>query len=350
MTDNNKENNIDPQDEMSEFLLYTTPSGDIKVEIFFHGENVWLTQKRMAELFDTTKQNIAQHLKNIFEDGELDEEATVKKFFTVQKEGDREVEREKKFYNLDAIIAVGYRVNSRKATQFRQWATERLKEFVIKGFVMDDRRLKNGKKYFGEDYFQELLERVRSIRASERRVYQKITDIFAECSIDYDSQSETTKNFFAMVQNKFHYAIKEQTAAEIIHDNADKDKPNMGLKTWENSPDGRILKSDVKVAKNYLKKDELKRLERTVSSFFDYIENIIENRNTFTMEEFAESVDKFLNFNEYKVLDDKGKISKQQANKKAIEEYEEFNKTQEIESDFDKEIKKQIKQQDNDGR
>lgn len=333
------------EENLSEFLLYTTPSGDVRVEIFFHGEDVWLTQKRMANLFNTTKQNIAQHLKNIFEDDELDKKATVKKFFTVQTEGDREVEREKKFYNLDAIIAVGYRVNSRKATQFRQWATERLKEFVIKGFVIDDRRMKNGK-YFGEDYFQELLERVRSIRASERRIYQKITDIFAECSIDYDSSSETTKNFFAMVQNKFHYAIKEQTAAEIIHDNADKDKPNMGLKTWENSPDGRILKSDVKVAKNYLEEDELKRLERTVSGFFDYIENIIENRNTFTMEEFAESVDKFLNFNEYKVLDDKGKISKQQANKKAIEEYEEFNKTQEIESDFDKAVKEHLKNQE----
>jgi len=340
MSKENKDDNIDQKEEKSEFLLYTTPNGDVKVEIFFHGENVWLTQKRMAELFDTTKQNISQHLNNIFKEDELEKDSVVKKFFTTASDGK---EYKTKFYNLDAIIAVGYRVNSRKATQFRQWATERLKEFVIKGFVLDDRRLKNGKKYFGEDYFQELLERVRSIRASERRVYQKITDIFAECSIDYDSNSETTKNFFAMVQNKFHYAIKEQTAAEIIHDNADKDKLNMGLKTWENSPDGRILKSDVKVAKNYLEEDELKRLERTVPGFFDYIENIIENRNTFTMKEFAESVDKFLNFNEYKILDDKGKISKQQANKKAIEEYEEFNKTQEIESDFDKEIKKHLK-------
>lgn len=345
MTKNNKELTI--KDELTEFLLYTAPDGEIKVEIVFHNDNVWLTINRMAELFDTTKQNISQHLQNVFAEGELDKKATVKKFLTVRKEGGREVSRELEFYNLDAIIAVGYRVNSRRATQFRIWATKRLKEFMIKGFVLDDDRLKQGR-YFGKDYFEELLERVRSIRASERRIYQKITDIFAECSIDYDPKSQTTRDFYAMVQNKFHFAIAGQTAAEIIYSKADQKKPFMGLKTWKNSPKGRVLKSDVTVAKNYLSEKEIKRLGRTISGFFDYIENIIENRNTFTMEKFAESVDKFLNFNEYKVLEGKGKISTKQAKNKAVKEYEKFNKTQEIESDFDKEVKKYLEESKND--
>jgi hypothetical protein len=242
-------------------------------------------------------------------------------------------------YNLDAIISVGYRVNSSRATQFRIWATETLKEYMIKGFVLDDERLKNGR-HFGKDYFDELLERVRSIRASERRIYLKITDIFQECSIDYNPKSPVTREFFATVQNKFHYAIHGHTAAEVIYNKADRTKSNMGLSTWKNSPKGRVLQSDVIVAKNYLKEKEIKKLERTVSGFFDYIENIIENRNTFTMEEFADSVDKFLSFNEYRVLDNKGSISRKQADRKAIGEYKEFNKKQEIDSDFEKEIKK----------
>ncbi len=339
-----KNNKLVIKDQLTEFLLYTAPDGEIKVEIVFHDENVWLTQKRMAELFDTTKQNISQHLGNIFKEGELEKKSVVKKFFTTATDGKK---YETIFYNLDAIIAVGYRVNSRRATQFRIWATKRLKEFMIKGFILDDERLKQGR-YFGKDYFQELLERVRSIRASERRIYQKITDIFAECSIDYDPQSETTKNFYAMVQNKFHYAITGQTAAEIIYTKADKDKPKMGLTSWQSSPDGRVLQSDVTIAKNYLTEKQIKRLERTVSGFFDYIENIIENRDTFTMKQFAKSVDRFLNFNEYKVLQGKGTISASQAKKKAIREYKQFNTTQEIESDFDKQVKKYLTEKNND--
>jgi hypothetical protein len=255
-----------------------------------------------------------------------------------------EVKEDVVFYNLDAIIAVGYRVNSAKATQFRIWATKTLKEFIIKGFVLDDERLKQGKTAFGKDYFRELLERVRSIRASERRIWQQITDVFAECCIDYDKNSPTTRDFYAMVQNKFHYAIAEQTAAEIIYAKVDRKAENMGLKTWKNSPDGRILKSDVTVAKNYLPETEIRRLERAVTGYFDYIEDLVERENTFTMQEFAASVNEFLSFRKYKILTDKGKISKQQADAKAEAEYEEFNKTQKIVSDFDRAVK-QLTQQ-----
>ncbi len=326
----------------SEFLLYTSPQGDIRVEVFFKDETVWLTINKIAELFNTTKQNISYHLQNIYDSGELAKKPTVKKILTVQKEGERNVKRGLEYYNLDAIIAVGYRVNSIQATHFRIWATKVLKEFIIKGFVLDDEGLKQGKKFFGQDYFKELLERVRSIRASERRIYQQITDIFAECSIDYDSNSEITKNFYAMVQNKFHFAITGKTAAEIIYSKADKNKPFMGLTTWKNSPKKRILKSDILIAKNYLQENQIKRLERAVSGFFDYIENIIENQRIIKMDGLAKSVNKFLSFNKYKILDNKGRISHEESEQKAIAEYDEFNKTQKIESDFDKEIKKII--------
>lgn len=325
--------------ETNEFVLYTGDDGNVKLKVFLENESLWLSQKMMGGLFDVESNTINYHIREIYKSGELEEISTTRKFRVVQKEGNRNVTRDIEFYNLDVIIAVGYRVNSKKATQFRIWATKVLKEYIIKGFVLDDERLKQGQKIFKKDYFQELLERVRSIRASERRIYQQITDIFAECSIDYDPNSDTTKNFYATVQNKFHYAITGQTAAEIIYSKANKDEPYMGLQTWKNGPDGRILASDVKVAKNYLTELEIKKLERTVSGFFDYIENIIENREVFTMEEFANSVVRFLDFNEYKILEGKGKVSKIQAEKKALEEYREYNKTQPIESDFDEQIK-----------
>jgi hypothetical protein len=327
-------------DQQNNFLLYTAPSGEVRVQVYLQDESVWLTQKAMSLLFDTTTQNITIHLKNIFESGELDEMATCKEILQVQQEGERQVSRKQKFYNLDAIISVGYRVNSSKATQFRIWATQTLKEYIIKGFVLDDERLKQGTTAFGKDYFKELLRRVRSIRASERRIYQQVTDIFAECSIDYDPKSEITKNFYAMVQNKFHFAITGKTAAEIIHLSADAKKENMGLTTWKNSPEGRVLKSDVIIAKNYLQEKEIQQLERTVTGYFDHIEGLIERENTFTMEGLAESVNKFLTFNEYRVLSGKGRISKLRADKKAVKEYDEFNKTQKFISDFDKEVKK----------
>lgn len=322
------------------FILYSTPNGEVKLEVLLQEESLWLTQKAIAELFGVDRSVITKHLINIYETDELSKISTCAKIAQVQKEGNREVKREIEFYNLDAIISVGYRVNSSKATQFRIWATKTLKEYIIKGFVLDDERLKQGQKVFGKDYFRELLQRIRSIRASERRIYQQVTDIFAECSIDYDKNSEITKNFYAMVQNKFHYAITGKTAPEIIYSTADKTKENMGLSTWKNAPDGRILKQDILVAKNYLQEKEISQLERTITSYFDYIEGLIERQNTFTMEQLAESVNKFLSFNEYKILEGKGKISKIQADKKAVEEYEVFNKTQKIISDFDKEIKK----------
>ncbi|TVM14026.1 cell filamentation protein Fic [Oceanidesulfovibrio indonesiensis] len=322
-------------DQTTEFLLYTAPGGKVAVEVFLHNENIWLSQKRIAELFDTTAQNVGQHLKNIFADEELDENSVVKTFFATAADGKN---YKTKFYNLDAIISVGYRVNSSKATQFRIWATERLKEYIIKGFVLDDERLKNGR-YFGKDYFRELLERVRSIRTSERRIYQQITDIFAECSIDYDPRSEITQQFYAHVQDKFHFAITGQTSSELVHRRADADKPLMGLQTYKNAPDGRVLLSDTTIGKNYLAEDEIRQLERTVSSFFDYIERIIESRNTFTMQAFADSVNRFLEFNEYKVLEGYGSVSRKQADAKARTEYEKFNKTQRIESDFDRALK-----------
>ncbi|MFK7115622.1 virulence RhuM family protein [Flavobacterium oreochromis] len=321
------------------FILYTAPNGNVKIEAYIQDETIWLTQQKMADVFGVVKSTISEHLSNIYESGELEKQATVRKFRTVQIEGEREVARNLEYYNLDAIISVGYRVNSSKATQFRIWATNILKEFIVKGFAMDDDRLKQGTTAFGKDYFKELLERVRSIRASERRIYQQITDIFAECSIDYDPKAEITKNFYALVQNKFHFAITGKTAAEIIYLKADSSKPQMGLTTFKNAPDGRILKSDIEIAKNYLEEKEIKQLERTVSGYFDYIENLIERQNTFTMEGLAESVNKFLSFNEYKILEGFGKVSHQQAINKAAKEYDNFNKTQKINSDFDKQIK-----------
>lgn len=328
------------ENEINQFILYTTPSGEVRVDVLLENETIWLTQKAMADLFQTTPQNITIHLKNIYTEGELNEAATCKDFLQVQNEGERTVKRNQKFYNLDAIISVGYRVNSTKATQFRIWATNTLKEYIVKGFVLDDNRLKQGQTVFGKDYFKELLQRVRSIRASERRIYQQVTDIFAECSIDYDKNSEITKQFYATVQNKFHFAITGKTAAEIIHKTADSKKENMGLSTWKNAPGGRVLKTDVIIAKNYLPEKEIRQLERTVTGYFDYIEGLIERENTFTMQQLAESVNKFLAFNDYKVLDAKGKVSKLQADKKAVSEYERFNKTQKIISDFDKEVKR----------
>ncbi|MGD9553195.1 MAG: virulence RhuM family protein [Arcobacteraceae bacterium] len=332
-------NNLTIKDELTDFLLYTTPNSDIKVETYLHNETLWLPQKRIAELFGVDRTVVTKHLKNIFESKELEENSVSAKIAHTALDGKK---YNTKFYNLDAILSVGYRVNSLQATQFRIWATKILKEFIIKGFAMDDDRMKNGR-YFGKDYFRELLERVRSIRTSERRIYQKITDIFAECSIDYDKNSEVTKDFYATVQNKFHFAITGQTSAEIIYKKADKTKPFMGLQTWKNSPDGRVLKSDSIIAKNYLTQEEIKELESAISGYFDYIERIIKNHTTFTMQSLANSVNKFLEFNEYKILEDKGNISRNQAEQKAFSEYEEFNKIQKIESDFDKEMKKFLK-------
>lgn len=323
----------------SDFLLYTTPEGNVKIEVFFRNETVWLTQKRMADLFGVGIPAVNKHLANIFESGELSEDSVVSILEITAEDGKK---YKTKFYNLDAIISVGYRVNSTQATHFRVWATQTLRQYIVKGFAIDDERLKLGKTLFGQDYFKELLERVRSIRASERRIYQQITDIFAECSIDYDPKSEITKNFYAMVQNKFHYAIAGLTAAEIIYTKADKNKPFMGLTTWKHSPEGRILKSDTLIAKNYLPEDKIKRLERTVSGFFDYIENVIENHQAMKMEDLAKSVNKFLSFNEYKILQGKGQISHEKAEQKAIAEYDEFNKIQKIESDFDREVVKRL--------
>lgn len=322
-----------------QFLIYNTPQEDVKVDVVVKDETIWLTQKAMAMLFGVQVPAINKHLKNIFEEGELETGATVSNLEIVQNEGGRDVKRAVEFYNLDAVISVGYRVNSAKATQFRIWATKTLKEYIQKGFVLDDERLKQGTNVFGRDYFRELLERVRSIRASERRIWQQITDIFAECSLDYDRHSQTTKDFYAMVQNKFHFAICGQTAAEIIYTKTDRNKEHMGLTTWKNAPGGRILKSDVTVAKNYLPEKDIKRLERAVSGYFDYIEDLIERENTFTMEEFSKSVNEFLAFRKYEILTDKGKISKEQADDKAGQEYDAFNKTQKIVSDFDKMIK-----------
>lgn len=322
------------------FLIYKSEDEDLFVNAYIKDETIWLTQKSMSELFGVNPQAITKHLQNIYNEGELEQAATCSKMEQVQDESGRVVRRETLFYNLDAIISVGYRVNSSRATHFRIWATKILKEYMTKGFVLDDDRLKQGETVFGKDYFRELLERVRSIRASERRIWQQITDIFAECSIDYDKNSEITHDFYAMIQNKFHYAITGQTAAEIIDTHADRTKPNMGLTTWKNSPDGRILKSDVTVAKNYLDENQIRRLERAITGFFDYVEDLIENEVTFTMEDFAKSVNEFLNFRRFNILEGKGRISKKDADKKAIAEYTEFNKTQMINSDFDKEVKR----------
>ena len=319
------------------YLIYNTPQEAVSVNAVVKGETIWLTQKAMAELFDCSTDNISLHLKNIFAEGELDKNSVTEKISATATDGKNYLTQ---FYNLDAIISVGYRVNSRKATQFRIWATSILKEYMTKGFAMDDERLKQGEGAFGKDYFRELLERVRSIRASERRIWLQITDIFAECSIDYDKEADITKDFYAMVQNKFHYAITGKTAAEIIGTSADKTKEHMGLTTWKNAPDGRILKSDVIVAKNYLEEKQIRQLERAVTGYFDYIEDLIERENTFTMEEFAKSINEFLAFRKYDILKGKGSISKKQAEHKAKAEYDEFNKTQKIFSDFEKSLKK----------
>ena len=323
-----------------QFLLYTMPEAEGKVQVVIKEETLWCTQKAMAQLFGIDKSGISRHISNIYKTGELQQDTTVAKIATVVNRGIRgEVEELVDFYHLDMIIAVGYRVNSLKATKFRQWATKILSEYIKKGFAMDDERLKQGTAVFGKDYFRELLERVRSIRASERRIWQQITDIYAECSTDYDKNSPTTRDFYAMIQNRFHYAITGQTAAEIIYSKADHTKNHMGLTTWKNAPDGRVLKSDVSIAKNYLQEKEIRQLERAVSSYFDYIENQIERHNAFNMKQFAASVNKFLTFNDYQILPDKGKISAAQAKKKAEEEYDVFNKTQRIDSDFDKEVR-----------
>lgn len=322
------------------YVVYHVEDTDHAVNAVVQNESIWVTQKTMAELFGCSSDNISLHLKNIYSDGELDKSATTEEISVVQKEGSRQVNRKVLFYNLDAIISVGYRVNSKKATKFRIWATGVLKEYMTKGFAMDDERLKQGESVFGKDYFRELLERVRSIRASERRIWQQITDIFAECSIDYDKNSDVTKKFYATVQNKFHYAITGQTAAEIIYTRADHEKDHMGLTTWKNAPDGRVLRSDVTIAKNYLDEKQIRQLERTVSGYFDYIEDLIERENSFSMAEFAASVNEFLNFRRYDILKDNGKVSKKDADEKAISEYVIFNKTQKITSDFDKEIQR----------
>lgn len=319
-----------------QFLLYNMPDADGKVQVVIKDETLWCTQKAMAQLFGVGVPAISKHLKNIFEEGELVADSVISKMETTAADGKNYTTT---YYSLDAIIAVGYRVSSLKATRFRQWATKILNEYIKKGFAMDDERLKQGTVVFGKDYFRELLERVRSIRTSERRIWQQITDIYAECSTDYDKNSPTTKDFYAMIQNRFHYAITGQTAAEIIYSKADHTKDHMGLTTWKNAPDGRVLKSDVSIAKNFLQEKEIRQLERAVTGFFDYIEDLIERENTFNMAQFSASVNEFLTFRRYQILPDKGKISAAQAKKKAEEEYDIFNKTQHIDSDFDKEIR-----------
>ena len=325
-----------------QFILYNLPDEGGKVQVIIRDETLWCTQKAMSQLFGVDRTVISKHLKNIFESSELQQDSVCAKFAHTAEDGKI---YNTQFYKLDAVISVGYRVNSLQATRFRQWATKILNEYIKKGFVLDDDRLKQGETVFGQDYFQELLERIRSIRASERRIWQKITDIYAECSVDYDKNSPTTHDFYAMIQNCFHYAIIGQTAAEIVYHNADHTKEHMGLTTWKNSPNGRILKSDVIVAKNYLQEKEIKDLELAVSAFFDYIENIIRRRNTFNMEQFAGSVTKFLSFMDYQILPDKGRISAAQAKAKAEQEYDIFNRTQLIDSDFDKQIKRLTEQQ-----
>ena len=319
------------------FLMYRAAEDEVAVNALVKDDTIWLNQKAMAELFDCSTDNISLHLKNIFAEGELAKESVTEKISATASDGKTYATQ---FYNLDAIISVGYRVNSRRATAFRIWATGILKAYMIKGFAMDDERLKQGQTLFGKDYFRELLERVRSIRASERRIWQQVTDIYAECSIDYDPKAPTTKEFYAMVQNKFHYAIVGKTAAEIVYDGADHTRENMGLTTWKNAPDGRILKSDTSIAKNYLDEKQIRQLERTVTGYFDYIEDLIERENTFTMQEFAQSINECLSFRRYQILPDKGRVSHKMALEKAAQEYDIFNRTQKLTSDFDREIAK----------
>ena len=319
-----------------QFILYNLPEENGKVQVIIRDETLWCTQKAMAQLFGVDRTVISKHLKNIFESSELQQDSVCAKFAHTAEDGKI---YNTQFYNLDAVISVGYRVNSLQATRFRQWATKILNEYIKKGFALDDERLKQGTAVFGKDYFRELLERVRSIRTSERRIWQQITDIYAECSIDYDKNSPTTHDFYAMIQNRFHYAITGQTAAEIIYTKADHTQEHMGLTTWKNAPDGRILKSDVSIAKNYLQENEIRRLERAVTGYFDYIEDLIERENTFNMEQFAASVNEFLTFRKYQILPDKGRVSASQAKAKAESEYDIFNKTQRIDSDFDKQVR-----------
>lgn len=325
----------------SQIIFYTGPEGSSKIDVIMQDETFWLSQKRMAEVFDVDVPTINYHIKDIYKSQELQEDRTIRKFRIVQKEGNRDVSREIDFYNLDMIISVGYRVNSQKATRFRIWATTTLKEFITKGFVLDDERLKQGSK-FGKDYFDELLERIREIRASERRFYQKITDIYAQCSIDYDKDAELTKTFYKTVQNKLHWAITGHTAAELIAARANAKLPNMGLTTWKNSPGGKVLRTDIGVAKNYLSEPELRELNRIVSMYLDYAENQAERQKPMTMKEWAEKLDAFLQFNEYKVLENAGKVSADVAKKLAEEQFEEFRVKQDAEylSDFDQETKK----------
>ena len=335
----------------SRFLLYKTDNHDVSINVLISDETIWATQKTMADLFDVRVATISRHLKDIFNTGELDEKVVVTKNVITTQHGaiqGKTQSRETNFYNLDAIISVGYRVNSVQATHFRQWATQTLKEYMIKGFALDDERLKQRTNLLDQDYFNELLERVRSIRASERRIWQKVTDIFAEISTDYDPNSVATRNFYATVQNKFHYAITGQTAAEIINEHADHTQPHMGLTTWKNAPNGRILKSDAKVAKNYLDAQHIRQLERNVSGYFDYIEDLIERHNTFTTTELADSIDRFLSFREYKILPNNGSVSMKSAKAKASNEYDQFNKTQKINSDFDKQVNQLMNHETND--
>lgn len=331
-----------------QLLIYHSGDEEQNITVILKDETIWATQNSMANLFGVGRSNISHHISNIYSEGELDRESTCENISHVQSEGDRQIRRNVDYYSLDMIISIGYRVNSKKATDFRIWATRILREYIIKGFAMDDERLKRNSSLFDKDYFEELLERVRSIRASERRIWQKITDIFAECSIDYDKDSPITRDFYAMVQNKFHFAITGMTAPEIIYGKADHDSENMGILTWKNAPDGSIRKSDVTVAKNYLTEKQIKQLERTVSGYFDYVENLLERGNAFTMEEFSASVDRFLQFNEYKVLVGKGSISHDMAKKKAVDEYTIFNTTQKYISDFDKSLRKADDEKDGD--
>lgn len=333
-------NDIIPQE--SDFLLYTSPDGDIRVDVLFHDETVWLTQKRMAELFGVDVRTISEHIQNVFKNAELLEESVIRKFRNTATDGKI---YETQFYSLDAIISVGYRVNSEKATKFRIWATQTLRNYIIKGYAIDDVRLKNGI-HFGKDYFDELLEKIREIRASERRFYQKITDLYTEASIDYDKDSETTQKFFKTVQNKLHWAITGNTAAELIVERANSGKPKMGLSTWKNSPKGKILKSDVSIAKNYLEQGELSELNRVVSMYLDYAENQAKKQRPMHMAEWAEKLDTFLRFNEYEILDNPGKISHEVAKELAEKEYEKYRVTQDEEfiSDFDKETKKYLEE------
>lgn len=337
-----KKDEVTIRSSAAEYLTYVASVGDQQdsVEMRYEDENIWLTQKMMTTLYDVDVRTINEHIKKIYLDSELDEDTTIRKFRIVQTEGSRQVARDIKHYNLQMIIAVGFKVNSERAVQFRKWVNQIAKDYTIKGWVMDDERLKRGT-YLTEKYFDEQLERIREIRASERKFYQKITDLYAT-AIDYDKNSAATKRFYATVQNKMHYAVHGHTASELIVERADHTKEHMGLTTWKNSPDGRILKSDVTIAKNYLDEKQIRQLERAVTGYFDYIEDLIERENTFTMTEFAASINEFLAFRKYDVLEGKGRISKKTADRKAVSEYVEFNKTQKIVSDFDKEVKKML--------